>query len=307
MMAGGGSRLALTRPAQYSQAVWLLARALDPLPWPWGEDILARLFVARAFVRIRRLREALAWASDQPHASRRRWRLALSLCAHQGRFVARTMLLGMRHPDEFRRRLVVRGEEHLRAAGERIILLGFHLGPPNSDVALRLMGHDLTLIGARRASRGWSREAWLPFQGGRQHLALPDGYPLPFSLLGALLYEARRIVLDGGTIQMTADGGGREAFRVPLPGGPLVVRSGWIALRQHTNATVLPVLAHLEGRRQVVTIHSPLPGPDPDPASDLVACREILARLLTDYVQRFPKQCYMLAFRPPWDSAIIDE
>src|SRR5947208_324806 len=46
------------RPRTYSRVVWALALALDALPWPWGEEILARCFVAREFVRTARLRRS---------------------------------------------------------------------------------------------------------------------------------------------------------------------------------------------------------------------------------------------------------
>src|SRR5262245_1145060 len=42
------------RPWGYSRPVWALVLALDALPWPWGEEILARGFAARAFVRLTR-------------------------------------------------------------------------------------------------------------------------------------------------------------------------------------------------------------------------------------------------------------
>src|SRR5439155_953064 len=129
------------RPRTYSRVVWALVLALDALPWPWGEEILARCFVARAFVRTARLRRALAWAGAQPGAGRRRWSLARSLCFHHGRFVARSALVGMRDPETLRRHVAARGEEHLAAAGAGAILLGFHLGPAQSYLALRVLSH----------------------------------------------------------------------------------------------------------------------------------------------------------------------
>ncbi len=66
-------------------------------------------------------------------------------------------------------------------------------------------------------------------------------------------------------MHLTGDGPfGREAFRIPLPSGVLVVRSGWWTLRSLTRATTLPVLTRREGRRLVVAVHAPLP----DPADD---------------------------------------
>ena len=61
---------ALRRPkeahSRYSRAVWLLMLALDRLPWPWGEDILAGVFVTKAFVGMSQLARARAWAAHHP-------------------------------------------------------------------------------------------------------------------------------------------------------------------------------------------------------------------------------------------------
>src|SRR5439155_1525435 len=157
------------RPRTYSRVVWALVLALDALPWPWGEEILARCFVARAFVRTARLRRALAWAGAQP--------------------------------------------------------------------------------GGQSA---WARR----------------------------LYRARQIVLEGGTVFISADGGGAQALSIPLPGGPALIGAGWLLLRRTTKATVLPVLSHMDGRVQVVTIHPPLPAPLSDPALHLEACRRAVGELL---------------------------
>ena len=61
---------------------------------------------------------------------------------------------------------------------------------------------------------------------------------------------------------------------------------------------MLPVLSHMEGPVQVVTIHSPLPAPVDDPALDLQACRNALGDLVHTYLRQFPEQCPMLAFAP---------
>jgi lauroyl/myristoyl acyltransferase len=113
------------------------------------------------------------------------------------------------------------------------------------------------------------------------------------------LYRARRILLDGGNVFISADGAhGQIAFTVPLAGGPVAIREGWRVLRRATGATVLPVLSHMEGRRQITTVHPPLPPLAADPLLDLDACRDALGHLLGDYVRRFPDQCYSLAFSP---------
>jgi lauroyl/myristoyl acyltransferase len=267
--------------------------ALDRLPWPWGEDILARLFAAVALVRGSRRRPALAWAAQQPGG--RGVRLALAVSAFRGRWVARATLLGVRSPEALTRRAVIRGEEHLTPAPKGTILLGFHLGPPNVDVTLRILGQKLAWLGSSRNSWVWSSEAWRPMSDPRQNLAPPDdewfwpGY----------LYRARRILLDGGALFIMADSwAGRPAFSVPLPGGPMIVRSGWLSLRRLTGARVIPVVTHLEGRTQVITIHPALPAPAPCDADPVATWREIITALVGDYVRRFPEQCPVLVFPP---------
>ena len=288
--AAGIRALWRTRPAHYSRALWVLMLGLDLLPWPWGEDILARLFMAVGAVRASRRRRAAAWA--RAHPGHRPWRLAAALCAFRGRWVARSWLLGLRCPDDVHRHLVVRGEEHLTATPGAAILLGFHLGPPNADLALRILGHRLTWLGGERISRGWRREAWRPFLDSSQHLASSWGewfWP-------GLVYRARRILLDGGHVFLMADGAGREMFRVAMPGRPVLIKPGWLVLHRHTGARVLPVLTHLEGRTQVITIHPPLPMSGSDPASEAGAWRDTLTSLLQSYVRRFPEQCPALVF-----------
>jgi len=252
------------------------------------------LFVARAFVRPSRLRKALTWAAKQPRAARSRWQLALSACAHHGRFLARQALLGIRTPEDFRRQVVLEGEEHLKAMSTGAILLGFHLGPPGVAIALRAAGHRVTWMGGVRASRSWSSEAWRPLQQAVDDLSLSQRS----WALGGMLYRARRLLLDGGILYTAAEGGkGREAFRVALPGGAARIRSGWFVLRRQCAVPVLPVFTHLDGLTQVITIYPPIPPPGPDPEGDLVACRDILAALLEHYVRQFPEQCHALTFR----------
>jgi lauroyl/myristoyl acyltransferase len=264
---------------------------LDLLPWPLGEDILAAVFAAAALAGRHRRRLAVAWASRHP--GRGGWQLAWAVAAFRGRWVGRSALLGVRGPDDLRRRIVVEGGEHLVAAPGGTILLGFHLGPPNADVALRILGHRLAWLGSVRRSPGWSREAWRPLQDPRDNLCPPDvdgfwpGY----------LYRARRILLGGGTVFTMGDAwAGREAFRVPLPGGTAIVRSGWLTLCRQTGARVLPVLTHLAGRVQVITIHPPLPASGPGDADRLREWRRVLGSLMEDHVRRFPEQCPVLAF-----------
>ncbi len=287
------------RPAWHRRAVWALLLGLDVLPWPWGEDIAARLFMVAGILRQSRWRRALAWASCQP--GRRSWSLALALCASRGRWIARSALLGLRRPEDLRRHVIVLGVEHLAGPGG-VILLGFHLGPPNADVALRVFGHPLAWLGGSRASRGWSRREWRPFLDPSEHLSAEGGE----AFWAGLLFRARRILLEGGRLFIMADSsGGREAFRIPLPGGPMIINRGWLSLQRQTGARIVPVLTHLDGRTQIITIHPALPTSEADAIGDIRAWQGVLDRLVNEYVRRFPEQCPNSAFAgPPPETAV---
>jgi lauroyl/myristoyl acyltransferase len=281
------------RPVNYNRSVWALILALDRLPFPWGEEILARCFTARAFVKTARLRQALAWAAPRRRTKWARWQLARSLCSSHGRFVARSALVGIHDVETLHTHVTVRGAQHLPGAGRAAILLGFHMGPANSYLALRVAGFDVTWLGGPGASGAWAPPIRERLRSSRPDLLLTEaGWSA-----GHLLYQARRILLDGGRVFISGDGLGREAFSVPLPGGGASIRSGWLTLRRTSAAPVLPVLSHMEGRSHVVTIHPALPPPIADPVLDLDSCRRPIGELLSDYVHRFPEQCYHLAFR----------
>jgi lauroyl/myristoyl acyltransferase len=76
----------------------------------------------------------------------------------------------------------------------------------------------------------------------------------------------------------------------------MIIRLGWLSLCRLTGARVIPVVTHLEGRTQVITIHPALPSPDPGEADPLATWREIMTVLVSDYVRRFPEQCPVLVF-----------
>ena len=283
------------RPRAHARALWAVMLGLDTLPWPWGEDILAAFYGATSAVRPRRIGTALAWAAA--HRARGRWPLALALCAFRGRWVARCAITGLRDPGVLRAHVAVRGAEHLDAAPGGAILLGFHLGPPLTVYALRLAGHRVGWLGGEHISRRWLSPAWTPLRDRRLDLVLA---PTEAARGVAPLYTARNLLLDGISVLMMGDGhAGREAFTLPIPGGRLFVNRVWLSLRRQTGARVLPVLTHLEGRMQVVTVHPPLPE-----GADLAACRSILGALVENYVARFPEQCPRLAFRTQRERAL---
>lgn len=280
------------RPDSYSRVIWGLILALRPLPWPWGEDLLAAIFAARGALPGRRGRQARRWAAAQPAGVRSPRVLACALCAFHGRFVARSAFLGIRGAEAGRRLVAVGGVASLTSSERGMILLGFHLGPPNAYVALRTAGLRLTWIGGRGASGAWAPELRARYQS-RREAAFFGSDPGRWV---QRLHRARQLLHAGEHVFINADGDGREAATIALPGGPLTLRAGWLALRRATGAPVVPVLSRLEGRTHVVTVHPPLPEPLADGAADLEACRGALAGILTDYVRRFPEQCYSLAF-----------
>jgi hypothetical protein len=219
--------------------------------------------------------------------------LALSVFAHQGRFVARQAMLGVRRLDTLRELAVVHGEEHAVHTPGPKILLGFHLGPPGVQLLLWLRGHRLTWIGGPRVSPGWSRILRLLDTDPAEILGQPQ------ELLR--LYTAHRALAQGRSVYMNGDGvrRGRFAFRVPVPGGHEDLNAGWFMLRRRTGVPTLPVTSHSKGRWVVVRVHPPLPDPQPDVEADVAACRAALAPILRDHVQSFPEQCRLIAFGPP--------
>jgi len=208
------------RPGRCSPSLWATVIALDRLPWPLGEDALAGIYLVKSLGQRARWQRAREWAGAHRTTRVGRWWLAARLCACYGRFVARLMLVGFRDPEHFRAQVIVKGEERLKAAaGRGVILLGFHLGPPGAAIALRALGHQLTWARGWGDSQGGLRPAWRAFHAAGEMLSLSQDR----HALGAVLYEARKILVEGGAVYITADGGkGREAFRVPTRPAPVV-------------------------------------------------------------------------------------
>jgi lauroyl/myristoyl acyltransferase len=280
-----------------------LVALLRTLPASLSKEILAVLAIGDGVVRRRRFRRALTWASAQ---RRGRWatlRIAIGLLANHGRFAGDEALLGMGRLQDLPRNTVIEGTERLRGLDTGAILLGFHLGPPGLWLVLRASGLNVSFAGGLGfAQEGTNREA-LRRDGDLIRMSKTD----PVGRTQGL-YRVRKLLTDGTLVNMSADGpSGSEAFRVDLPGGPLIVRSGWLALRRQVGVPVFPVLNHIDGRRRdgrrrVIVIHPPLPPVDGDVARDVEMCRQTLTPLLQEYVRRFPTQCRYLVF-PSWRQA----
>jgi hypothetical protein len=280
-------------------------RRVEPLlrwcPRWLGEAALAGLAVVDG-VRRGRFRQARAWAAAQRRAASPPWRVALALLANHGRFCAEEALVGVRTTAAPSDDVVVEGAEHLPAPGTGAILLGFHLGPPRTWYHLWTLGYPIRLGGALVTSIGDRR--WQGLIDSGEIVYIPGG-----AAAGRVpgLFQIRDLLRRGEMVYLAADGPyGREAFRVDLPGGPLIARTGWLVLRRLTRAATLPVLIHREGRRRVIVIHPPLPAPAPEADVDAAACHAVLAALIADYARRFPTQCRYLAF-PPWPTAPLGD
>ena len=280
-------------PARLRPLMRLLRRA----PLPVTERILAALALADGLVRRGRFRRASAWAADRGATGWDRRRIALALLANHGRFVAEEALLGVKCADDLRRAVVILGEEHLRAVSGGAILLGFHLGPPKTWLILRALGYPLRFAG--RLETATRDPRWQASLDAGNAIRLPDGDPHA-RLRG--LHRIRSLLRDGALVYITADGPfGREAFRIELQGGPLLVRAGWLALRRATGVPTLPVLTYRQGNTRVIVIHPPLPDPVGDAVRDAAACRAALTPLIDAYVSRFPTQCRWVAM-PRWPA-----
>jgi lauroyl/myristoyl acyltransferase len=189
---------------------------------------------------------------------------------------------------------VIHGAQHLETPGGAI-LLGFHLGPPRTPYVLQACGYPVTSAG--RLEGAGADPRWHDAIDAGAAVRLPDGSPADW-VQG--LNRLRGLLRKGSVIYLTADGPfGREAFRIDLPGRPLVVRAGWLALRRLSGAPTFPVLTHRHRGHRVIVVHPPLPAPQPDPVRDAESCRLALAPIVLDYVRRFPAQCRYLAF-PAW-------
>jgi lauroyl/myristoyl acyltransferase len=279
-------------PARLRPLVPLLRRS----PFALSSSLLSALTVGDGLVR-GRLGLVSQWAAAQGRTGLDRWRLAFSLLATHGRFIADEMMLGIGDVGELRRYVVVHGAEHMERAQTGALLLGFHLGPPQTSHTLRTMGYRVVAVSRGEMSRHDARWA-APLDAGIV-VRMSDGTPAERT---QGLNRLRHLLRDGALVYLTADGPfGREAFQIDVPGRALVVRAGWLTLRRLTGVPVLPVFAWYEGRRRVIAVHRPLPAPVQDAVSDAESCRDVLTPLVREYVAKYPEQCRYLAF-PPWAS-----
>src|SRR5262249_15621064 len=155
------------------------------------------------------------------------------------------------------------------------ILLGFHLGPPKTWLALRSLGYPVRVAARLEGRTGDAR--WAAAFAAEE--AMTVGAAAAGDRANRLL-RIRNLLRKGPLLHRSADGPlGRDAFHIDLPGGSLVVRGGWLALRRALDVTTIPVLTHREARRRVIVVHPPLPPYQGDARRDAEACREALTPL----------------------------
>ncbi len=273
-----------------------LVQALRRLPFWLSERLLIGLTLPYALLAPARLRRVYRWALAVGAGSRRPGAVVVGVYVHWARAWAACPRLALLSPEGLRRRLDVEGLEHLeraRAAGG-VVLLGFHVGMASVNLVLPLLGYELTALG-QEDPIAWPDPptAWKPFLDRSRMLVWRPGRP---ATRAAALLGLLRAVARGEIAAIMGDAGeSRALFDVRLPGRPLAVRAGWFALRRLTGAPVLPVVGHRAGARWRLTIHPPLPAPDPDEPRDREACRAALTALLARFVAEHPDQCSYLA------------
>lgn len=270
---------------------------LQRVPPPVARAVLASLATIDGFARRRRFARAYGWAGAQGYGGWSRLRLAFALLANHGRYVAQEAMIGIDSEEALRESTTLVGAEHLRDQGrDGALLLGMHVGPPRAWLMLRSHGIPVSFAIRDTAGQGPRWEAWR-----RDAVVVPLPYGDPTTRVRGL-YTLRRLLAEGRFVFLAGDGPfGRELFRLDLPGYSPVIKSGWFALRRQLTLRVLPVIAHEEGARRVVTIFPPLPAVQADEAADAAACRAALTAVVGAYVRAHPEQCRYLAF-PRWPS-----
>lgn len=260
---------------------------LRRLPTGASARLLEAMGIADGLARNGRWRRAQQFGRAHGRTGLGGVRFCLSLLANHGRFIQIEMRLGGATDT------TIVGESHLAAVSAGALLLSFHLGPPQAGHALRARGYAVSSA-SRLEYLDAARVQALEAEGASVRLSGDD----PRSRALALL-RLRRQLAGGGLVRVTADGPlGRTLCAIPVTGGEIVLRQGWMLLRRQTGVPVLPLLNHMEGRRRVIVVHPPLPPLEPDPARDLEACRAVLEPLLAEYVREHPEQCRYVVYPP---------
>jgi lauroyl/myristoyl acyltransferase len=290
-------------------AVLFLCSQAARFPRGLADRLLGMAGMAVGIIEPRRVARAYGWAGAHGQRGTVRWRTVLAILAHRGHALVDHWTPVFEDPGAFRRRVRIDGQEYLEAAqGHPTILLGFHLGSPLTSWGLAAHGHDCIVAvagGWDFTGRATPRAGWRASQDTERITVVARDSGA--SERAIALHRLRGLLLAGRTVRVLGDGtSGRELFRVCVPGGTLVVRSGWWLLRRQTGAVTMPVLAHRERSTAVVTIYPPLPAPTADPVADAARCRAQLLPVIQDFVRRHPDQCLPWVLDPAPESGEVD-
>jgi lauroyl/myristoyl acyltransferase len=216
-----------------------------------------------------------------------------SVLSHRGRVLVFNLAPLFEASDEFTARVEIEGQQNGDALeGRGFIILGFHMGlAPQWPMLAR--GYDFVMATSsgypaalgRNVKDGWRPMNTLPYV----RVTADDERGRAIAL-----YKLRAALLSGRRVAIAADAmAGHELFRIPVPDGELVIRSGWWFLRAAASVPVLPVLARRHGSGAVLTMYPPLPPPPVSisPESDLERCRAALVAIVQDFVRQYPGQC----------------
>jgi len=251
---------------------WLLP-LLGRVSRPTSGNLLAALTIAQGLTSRYRWGVARTWSAAHTRSRWDRYRLTFALFANHGRFLADEIRFWRDEAEGLTRDVTIEGREHLDALQGGAILLGLHIGPPVTGRTLAALGYPVRTAGRLGDAYDAGGKTATPRERA-------DG-----------LQQARVLIRNGTWLYMAADGRGREAFRIAVPGREAIIRAGWLALRRVTGAPVLPVVCRRDGVRRIITVHAPLHAVSPDRAEDESRCRAVLSALLNDYADRFPEQC----------------
>ncbi|MGC4081177.1 MAG: hypothetical protein QM736_03440 [Vicinamibacterales bacterium] len=181
-------------PAQVQQLLPVLRRVPSIAP-----HVLATLSVADGLVRRRRFRRACAWAAAAGYSGWRVPRIALGLLATHGRFIALESMIGIRSMRDLREQTTIVGREHLEALTRGGLVIGMHVGPPRSWLALRAHGIDVS-VATRREPVPGSVMAHYADRGIAVHMPFGDATDRVQGLyaMHRLLRKGGLLVLAGG-------------------------------------------------------------------------------------------------------------
>lgn len=187
-------------------------------------------------------------------------------------------------PEEVRRRVRIRGAEHLEEArrkGRGVVAVSCHLGSfPVLCMRLAVEGWKVGVVAkmprnrplARALKGGMAKTGVLSIEGSDRRKAAR---------------ESLRLLLQGGLLYLMIDQNPKKGgIDIPFFGHPLPTYRGASILASRVGAVLLPIFIVSDGPgSHTVFVEKPYL-PSGDPSLDLSTA----ARIAEDYIRRFPEQ-----------------